>query len=207
LAFEVKVDAQELERFVTQFPTAAFECVRDSFRKTLTHFHAQHVQRRMTGRPGLNRRTGALAESFSVEDSGDSMENLSVRYVSSSPYVGIQESGGTITPTRGRYLAIPVSGGAALTASGMKRAFTPLRSSLGARSTFVKRSKAGNLMIFERTAGRGIRPLYVLKESVTIPGRLGTELEWEAYSQTAGEDVSADLQACMDKLDKETGRG
>lgn len=43
-------------------------------------------------------------------------------------------------------------------------------------NTFVAESRRGNLIIFQRR-GRNIVPLYVLKEEVTIPARLGAEDE------------------------------
>jgi hypothetical protein len=64
-------------------------------------------KRLFSGRPGLRTRSGALKESYShfVTNVGGNVE-LSV--TSSSPYERIHREGGTITPTSGSMLAIPV---------------------------------------------------------------------------------------------------
>jgi phage gpG-like protein len=86
-------------------------------------------------------------------------------------YARVQELGGTISK-KDKMLTIPLD--AAKTASGVSRG--------GARSfsdTFVKRSKAGNLIIFQ-SKGKDIVPLFVLKDKVVIPARpyLRPALEW-----------------------------
>jgi len=79
-------------------------------------------------------------------------------------YARIQEYGGVITPKNRSLLAIPLA--AAKTSAGVPRG--------GPRSfpnTFVAKSKAGNLLIFQKTGKDGITPLFVLKDRVTIPAR------------------------------------
>jgi hypothetical protein len=89
------------------------------------------------------------------------------------PYARIQEFGGTITPKKAKFLAIPLP--AALNANG-----TPIKSSpRDWPNTFCAKSKAGNLLIFQRR-GTQIVPLYVLKSSVYIPPRLGLKKTLDA---------------------------
>ena len=89
-------------------------------------------------------------------------------------YLGTQEYGGVIRVKRSKYLTIPLP--AALDARGV-----PLKKRAREwANTFVKRSKAGNLIIFQKTAS-GIVPLYVLKKRVTIPKRLGMRDELVRY--------------------------
>lgn len=89
------------------------------------------------------------------------------------PYAAIQEFGGTISAENGKYLCIPLP--AALDSSGV-----PLKSSSRDwPNTFVKTSKAGNLLIFQRR-GTSVIPLYVLKTSVVIPPRLGMKKTLDA---------------------------
>lgn len=98
------------------------------------------------------------------------------------PYANILERGGTIT-AKGKYLAIPLR--AALTRAGASKMPSPR----DFKSTFVQRSKKGNLIIFQALGktptgrkrlkgyiGAGgekiksnIVPLFVLKKSVNIP--------------------------------------
>ena len=72
----------------------------------------------------------------------------------------------------GKLLTIPLP--AALNSNG-----TPKRPN--ARSwdnTFIATSRKGNLIIFQRK-GRRIIPLYVLRDSVTVPARLGARKEFQ----------------------------
>lgn len=66
----------------------------------------------------------------------------------------------------GKLMTIPLP--AALNPNG-----TPIKPSARAwENTFITTSRRGNLIIFQRR-GRRIIPLYVLKDSVTVPARLG----------------------------------
>jgi hypothetical protein len=81
----------------------------------------------------------------------------------------IHELGGVITPRRSRYLAIPLDN--ALNFQGV-----PLRP--GPRfwkDTFVRKSRKGNLIIFQKRGPGKIVPLYLLKKRVRIPARLGLQ--------------------------------
>ncbi len=79
--------------------------------------------------------------------------------------LSVHEDGATIRK-RGKMLAIPLP--AALDSRGR-----PLKRGPRAwRDTFVAKSRKGNLLIFQKRAGE-IIPLYVLKDQVKIPRRLG----------------------------------
>lgn len=78
----------------------------------------------------------------------------------------IHETGGTIRARNSRFLTIPLP--AALDRRGLPKK----RSAREWPNTFVRRSRAGNLIIFQNLRGRLI-PLYLLKPQVTIPARLG----------------------------------
>lgn len=57
---------------------------------------------------GLSTKTGALARSFKA-DIRINGSKFTVEVSSNLPYAGIQDTGGTIVPTRRRYLAIPLT--------------------------------------------------------------------------------------------------
>jgi hypothetical protein len=82
-------------------------------------------------------------------------------------YANILEDGGVIRPVVAKMLAIPI--GKALTPAGVAR-FKPreIISEGGYDNSFIRRSKAGNLILFG-ASGKNITPLFVLKDSVTIP--------------------------------------
>jgi len=123
----------------------------------------------------LSKRSGTLTNSIvsSVRIAGDTFSTIQGMIGSDTPYAAIQEFGGTIKAKNVTYLTIPLR--AALDGNGV-----PLKSK--ARdwpNTFVARSKAGNLIIFQKR-GTSIVPLYVLKTSVTIPPRLGMKKTLDA---------------------------
>lgn len=78
----------------------------------------------------------------------------------------VHEDGGRIKPTSGQYVTVPLP--AALNSNG-----TPKKQrARDWTNTFMAKSRKGNLLIFQRKGGRLV-PLYALKESVTVPARLG----------------------------------
>jgi hypothetical protein len=104
--------------------------------------------------------------------------------------LAFHETGGTIT-AKGGYLTIPLP--AALSGNG-----TPLQAKARDwQKTFVGKSKAGNLLIFQRGAGGQVTPLYLLRKSVNIPARLGLmamlETGLSAWEQRAVEALDAAL--------------
>lgn len=115
----------------------------------------------------LSRRSGAMLNSIvtSVKVEGQTFETIRGT-IGGSMVARVQEFGATITPKKAKFLTIPLP--AALNSNG-----TPIKKSAREwENTFVARSKAGNLIIFQRR-GAQIVPLYVLKTNVTIPPRLG----------------------------------
>lgn len=131
------------------------------------------VQRHSGAWPGgttaqtLSKRSGKMLESIveSVEVQGQTFSTIRGT-IGGSMIAGVQEFGATIRPKSAKYLTVPLP--AALNSDG-----TPKKKSAREwANTFVARSKAGNLIIFQKR-GTQIIPLYVLKTSVTIPPRLG----------------------------------
>jgi hypothetical protein len=135
------------------------------------------VRERLSGPPGLRNRRGAagLRGSFNFAVEGATLDTWQLVEFSTSKYARIQELGGTVVPKKGKYLAIPLP--AARTAAGVARG--------GPRSfpnTFFRKSKAGNLLLFQRQGKKSV-PLFVLKQWVTLPARLGFYATWEKDQQ------------------------
>jgi len=104
------------------------------------------------------RDTGRLASSLVYQVTGSDV-------VVGSPlvYSRIQNRGGVIRPTRGRYLAVPLP---TLTVSE--------RRTKGPRdfpNTFIWRGRSGRPIVFQKLSRGSIRPLFVLVESVKITAR------------------------------------
>lgn len=145
----------------------------------------RHMKESVLAGQILKTRTGALRSSISsvVTESGGNIialigsgvrQGRRATYDASSgrwnadgrlPYADIHETGGIVKPRNSKYLAIPLP--AALTAAGVLK-----KRPRDYSDTFVRKSKGGNLMIFQKVGQRGkIRALFVLKKSVTIPAR------------------------------------
>ncbi len=86
--------------------------------------------------------------------------------------LSVHETGAVIR-RRGKLLAIPLE--AALDSRGIPKKRGPR----AWRNTFVAKSRRGNLLIFQKRPGGKIIPLYVLKERVRIPRRLGVGVTME----------------------------
>lgn len=114
-------------------------------------------------RDRLNVRSGRLRSSIAVgvERDGDVHRGIIGTNV---VYARIHEKGGEIKPVRTKYLTIPLA--AAKTKGGVSRG-----TARDYQNTFVKKSKAGNLIIFQKQAG-GLVPLFLLRDRpVEIPAR------------------------------------
>lgn len=146
-------------------------------RDYLTSVASELASKHGTAWPGgttsttLSKRTGRAVESIvrSVTVKGTTWETLSAK-IGGINYLAIHEYGGTIKST-GKLMTIPLP--AALSNRGTSPVFARQW-----KDTFVARSKKGNLIIFQRR-GRDVVPLYVLKNQVYIPPRLGMRAELE----------------------------
>lgn len=134
-------------------------------------FHTREMARNAADR------TGTLRRSFGHEVVGQGLTSELRVFSRGTPYAAIQEFGGTIKPKNKRYLTIPLpdaktpagalKGGARLVQRG-ERYFTA-----DGDTTFVFRSKRGNLLVAARAKNGRRRLLYTLKPSVTLKARLG----------------------------------
>lgn len=117
------------------------------------------------GQPLLD--TGTLRRSFGHMVTGK-------RLTISTPvvYAGLQNEGGTVRPVRAKKLTIPAS---SLPISE-RRTFK----ARGYKDAFVTTSKAGNLVLMQRTSS-GLRLLATLVDQVVIPRR--TFLTWSRRAQ------------------------
>ena len=117
----------------------------------------------------LSVRSGDLIKSIvdSVNVTGSTFGDIQ-GFIGAGKWGTVHEYGATIHAKNVHFLTIPLP--AALDSRGL-----PLKKSAKEwNNTFVARSKKGNLLIFQKV-GTTIIPLYLLRESVTIPPRLGME--------------------------------
>lgn len=171
LAAALKVQLEEeFDAGIAQVNQELLKCLNGIF----SELYAKHSKPWTPGNPwnspqeDLLRRTGGGLKS--IKDSikvtvGKDGGTASI----STGGMTIHEIGGTISPSRSKYLTIPSR--YALSGTG-----TPIYSSAsswGKKDTFIGRTKKNNLVIFKREANKTIVPLYMLVGNVRVPPRLG----------------------------------
>ena len=143
--------ASEIDRAAKQYRSLT----RGVLQKSINNFKRRMLRERLSGRPGLNKKTGRTAQSLEAKLRVlKTTFRISAKIGNrSTPGVGIHETGGTIRPKRKPWLAIPLSTGA------------------GRKVDFWITNKKGNIVGMAK-AGNAIIPVVVLVKSVTIPARL-----------------------------------
>lgn len=139
-----------------------------SMRESLIYISGVSRRRFLSGKP-LKVRSGRLRNSLKVPGMEGifkivrSAMKILGRLGTRVPYGPTHEYGATIKPIRSQWLTIPLQAvkTRAGVARGRARDFT---------NTFFRRSKTGNLILFQKR-GKGIVPLFVLKKQVKIPKR------------------------------------
>ena len=144
--------------------------IKTHHRRFLGVFKRTRMRKSKSG-DGVQTRSGALRRSFDNAWGGSDLDSMFVQTFSAGvPYASIQEEGGTITPKRGNWLTIPLD--AAKTAAGVTR--KPARQW---NDTFFRKSKAGNLILFQKKPNE-IVPLFLLLKKVVLKGNLGFMDTW-----------------------------
>lgn len=135
------------------------------------------VRKALTGRPGLMRRTGALASSAKSEVTGRTLDTLRFilsfgkkgkarRYATTHAQRG-QQKFEVITARRRKYLAIPIS-----RLSGGSRQTSPR-----GHGPFSLKKTAGGIYLASRSGGEN----FLLKPRVRIPKRVNVKAFLEKY--------------------------
>lgn len=169
-AVKITVDEKQLVRALATVPDALTRELRDALEKILRRFEREFVSTRLSGRPGLQRRSGNLARSWVREVRGRRLKDLQARFATRVKYAPIHEFGGIIRPVRAKFLAIPLSDSRVKGTADSPRDYP---------DGFFLRSKGGNLL-FGVSEGDRFVPLFVLKREVRIPARMGLLDLWEA---------------------------
>lgn len=170
----IKVDEEKLARSMKRAPRRLAREMSTAFDRHGFAFTSFARKELFNGRPGLIGRRGQLARSIGHDSTrADTLNRVRTRVFAGgkiAPYARIQEEGGTVKPTRARFLTIPLPDN--LTAGGVPRYKS-------ARALFDDPSKDvftlwanGRGVIGLRERGM-IKWLWVLKKSVYIPPRFG----------------------------------
>lgn len=142
-------DPERFAQAMAAAPKTLYKRLRKELDPFTFWFATKHFPRYMNQR--LRRRTGALAKSFGRSVTGNTFDNTRWNIYSTSPYAPYQQMGAdAITPKSSKYLTIPLSG--ALTQTGRKRG-----SARSFENTFVRRTKKGHLIMFQRVQDEFMR--------------------------------------------------
>lgn len=199
-----KLSLGRLQAAIDQAPGRLFRNLRGALRDSGADWEGK-MQRRVRGGSPLRRRTGALARSLRQDTRGSSLRNLEMRAATTSPYAKVQEFGTSgaggqlpdIRPKNGKALTVPLSDN--LTSAGVPR--YPSAAALRATGeTFLLKTKSGKAFIVKRE-GETLRWLWILKDRVAIPPRLGFFATWRQLRDRRRRRLR---QAVSDTL---TGRG
>lgn len=167
---EARVDTAPLKKSLREVRRLAYRGIRTEFRGIGKDFRTTFAAARLSGRPGIKGRRSMVRS----VTKGSRLQNLLLRVGFRPRFIGIHEKGGTIKGKKafaslpgGPYVRMPV---------GQSR--TERRRKASFLNTFIARVKGG-WMIFQKTAGGNVRPLYVLKKEVKIPARLDFFASWK----------------------------
>lgn len=164
------IQVSKITRAFDEVPELMQKAGKRAFQTYGHQFIRFFTRERLTGRPGLMRRTGSLARSFNTNVL-ESEGALTLIVWTASKYARLQEYGGDIEPKKTKYLAIPT--GAALTKAGASRFASP-RNVVGLR--FMQ--KAGGKPFLGKVEGGSVRAYFLLRKKVSIPPRLALNKTW-----------------------------
>lgn len=185
----VEFDLKTFSRQMSEVKKAVRRELANGAQDVLDAFVTDQVVRRlsMPGPESLGARGGSLRRSLKsskVSQRGNTIKGrVFIRGSLQNKKARTHIFGATITPTRAQYLTVPTR----FALTGDRPRGTPRRRS--ARmwpNTFVRRTKAGKLIIFHRRGKgrrRNIVPLYVLRKQVKIPKRWPFFEDWNAFVQ------------------------
>lgn len=153
-----------------------------------------YAQRFALGKPprlvrqNLHGRSGTLGRSFRARSVANTPSDVGVAVYSTHPGSRLQEKGGTVV-AKGKRLAIPLD--AALTedagaARGSPRQWPDSQTYV----VRVKGSPGRALVMLRGENGAAPVPLFLLLQSVTVPGRLGFVAAWESDGEARNKAVA-----------------
>lgn len=162
--------------------------VTNQLRRAMNSFALTYLNDLVTGRLSGNpikRRTGNLARDWTTSTTETPVGIVATVKTqgTANAYAGLQEYGNTVTPKNAKWLWIPTRENQ--TAAGVAR-LTPTQAI--ERGGFIAKG-----MYFGKQ-GKQITPLFALKKSVKVEGRMGATRLWESSLPRLENVVSALLQ-------------
>lgn len=180
---KTEINTSDLKAVLKTLPPVLKAEMADSLDHVSKKFLKEFRLRRLSGRPGIIGRPHGIFQRFQRIFTIPKKEGLGVVIFSESKIAKLHETGGTVRAGGGDKIAVPLSSKEELfTSKGALR--QRYRTRVGranlvpikfGQQTFLTR-------IMKRT--REVRPLFVLKQSVTLEARLGFYETWDAMEGT-----------------------
>jgi hypothetical protein len=158
---KIETNLKDLERVLKKYPKAIEGAVSIALKR-------MGQEARNIAMDNAPLKSGDLRRSILMSPQ---MPKTRVTVGSNKVYARIQDLGGVIRPIKGQYLTIPLGG-----TKGSIRGHT---------GGFFRRSKKGNLIYFVK-AGKGIKPLFVLKKQVTLKAQPYLSKAFDVISKGRG---------------------
>ena len=184
-----RLDALGLQKALKKSPIGMYNGALKALKKSHRRLDREMQTKRLRP-PGLRRRTGRLAQSFTGEVTGGTVGTLVMRYGTNVPYAEIHEFGGTVRAKRAKFLTIPLK--ANLTPSGVMR--KSIREFAVVRFIKSKRGRRGSLIALCGPSADNLKPMFVLVRSVKIPARLGLRRTWVVERRRLTVDLNAAIR-------------
>ncbi len=179
---------REFKRALREVPDQIYKGARKGLQKGLRGYQRELTRTRLRGRPGLARRSGNLARDLQTTVRGRTVDTLVGIAFFTAKYAPAHEFGATITPKRGRYLAIPLS--AVSTPTGIAQ-YQPRDFP---NAFFIRSRKNPDNLVLVEERGSRIVPLFAMVRSVTIPPRLEARETMRSYAPTILREVSDEIR-------------
>lgn len=186
-----RLDAKGLQKALAKSEHDMFWAARRTLDKSSRRLD-RIMQKDQLRPPGLHRRTGRLADSFTREVSGHDLGSLLMRYGTNVSYAAIHEFGGIVKPIRGKFLTIPLK--ANRTPTGQMR--QSLRSFPVVKFVRSKKGKR-QLIALAGPDAEHLKPMFVLVREVKIRARLGLRRQWILERRRLMVDLNSEIRKVL----------
>ena len=207
MSFELKIDQSKFNRLVKLFPQECRKQFDDDLDYFKRKFHKDFRKRRLSGKPGIKAYPGGIFRHFkSIRVyKGTAVDGMGIYFFTRSPVASQHQFGGSLKNPKGGRLPVPLSSAKKtetdlFTKSGQlrKRYKSDIRRIKG---LFELKTKKGQEILFRRRKGdKYIRPIFILKQQVTIEEVLEYFKTFESLTPVWIKRINSSLDKVLENL-------